>query len=210
MQQKTKFIPFYPHVRASLPPSSLAEAGSNLLPRRVHILWSDALRSSSRRTIITSFALLFTLDFLIITFFFWKRIRSTWSVYIPSTHPSTRTLHAAIRRHDTQAIGYWVLGTAYSHHFTTIFLNATSAFHTRMSLRLSKGINTQRICNVLLAVSILGGFLYVDLCAHSHTGPHPFTQATTVHLSSSIAAHRSNQLRSQHIPFRTPTSFAVD
>lgn len=147
MQQKTKFIPFYPHVRASLPPSSLAEAGSSLLPRRVHILWSDALRSSScRRTIITSFALLFTLDFLITNFFFFfgREVRSTWSVYIPSTHPSTRTLRAAIRRHDTQAIVYWVLRTAYSHHFTTVFLNATSAFHTRMSLRLSKGINTQK------------------------------------------------------------------
>lgn len=112
MQQKTKFIPFYPHVRASLPPSSLAEAGSNLLPRRVHILWSDALRSSScRRTIITSFALLFTLDFLITLFLFFGRDK----IYVVCLYPVHTPVYPYPTRSDMSSrhASDWVLGTGY-------------------------------------------------------------------------------------------------
>lgn len=121
MQQKTKFIPFYPHVRASLPPSSLAEAGSNLLPRRVHILWSDALRSSScRRTIITSFALLFTLDFLITLFLFFGRDK----IYVVCLYPVHTPVYPYPTRSDMSSrhASDWVLGTGYCvltplHHY---------------------------------------------------------------------------------------------
>lgn len=120
MQQKTKFIPFYPHVRASLPPSSLAEAGSNLLPRRVHILWSDALRSSSRRrTIITSFALLFSLDSYLYFYFLEEN-----KIYVVCLYPVHTPIYPYPTRSDTSSrhASDWVLGTGYCvltplHHY---------------------------------------------------------------------------------------------